>query len=1184
MQSRRCMDHNGCRGDSVRYRVCNDVSCEKNAQEFRAVQCAEYDGLPHDGKLYEWEPALSEEPCSLTCRAKGGGPVVTLNSRVHDGTRCYDGQDDHMCINGRCQKIGCDKTLGSGLELDECGKCGGNGSTCNRPDYYWDSQPTGPCSTTCGGGYQILSSVCLDRKDSRVNEDRCDPSTRPHSLTTTCNDHTCPTRWQTGSWASCSASCGTGYQLREVYCTEPRGRDHVKVADHYCTNKRSSDSQDSHMCIDWKHIHGGVSLMTPIGSVKGSTAYPILGSIRGHTSYPTIGPIKGCIMDPTIGPIKGYTRHPISALPQHHQFTTSWWGEEAGGGVGLASEEGVAPLMPRPQALTTDQQVPSEPTYMTGNWSACSVTCGDGIRTRSVTCKIFLEFSRTVAVLPDDQCPGIKPPSSNGCVLPPCPHAMTRDAAHEPSIASLEDPNESFHINKDTDADGPKVHETPFLPLLVDEDAANTPQAEDEDVLAMSTGDLPIPQAQAYNKPHPALHSFEAPGEHQQFVPDDPMHGSHFDHYDSYEMANNKAHRRPVIGRTADMNSIEIDLGGGEDAGSYPGSYLVGEGDDYKWTTSGFSPCSVSCLGGVQESVVRCIRKQDEKIVDPGLCQLTERPDMITRTCNDQPCPPRWNITDFNTCSQQCGGGIQVREVVCIHEVTRGGRNTLVVPDSLCPQPPPHAQRHCNMLDCMPQWTPGKWSKCSKTCGGGVKTREVTCQQTLSLGQVVDKPHTDCPRRRPAHIRKCNKRACHSNTIGGQISHLDHPIIYAQIRQNYVQSKFMKKLTLKVGGSATVFRGVMVKVKCPVRRFDRSRITWWFEGSQVGTAGNSIVTSKGVLKIRKVQYVDAGVYICRAGLSEAKLRLMVKALPASFSSSEERNPPGGERNEVSQIGYGSQMKSNNNKYNKDYKTSWMSSGSERRKGRRRDRDRKKNKAERKQVSANEKKAKERARSGRRRNKPNKQNKPSPTQTTIRPILPYPSSHKVETLGEGPFKASSKNIHTVEEVSSNESSNAFDTGQAASRHDYVYGTVTHHTSATSSDKDEPPQGKGPLDKWDFGSNIFGSINHLTDENIVSKEIPPVFGKVNHHSEEHEQELSKIKPKSKGSRITSDEHHVFGTITHHKPPATTNLTDPPERTPIYSLESSGNSIEDDLKSLGNKLSLSEESSVSNNQNSF
>ncbi|GBP79723.1 ADAMTS-like protein 1 [Eumeta japonica] len=81
---------------------------------------------------------------------------------------------------------------------------------------------------------------------------------------------------------------------------------------------------------------------------------------------------------------------------------------------------------PPPQAkaerLIGEPDVPVEATYIKDEeWGPCSVTCGEGWRKREVHCKIFLEFSRTIAKLPDSKCVGPKPvEETERCVMEPC--------------------------------------------------------------------------------------------------------------------------------------------------------------------------------------------------------------------------------------------------------------------------------------------------------------------------------------------------------------------------------------------------------------------------------------------------------------------------------------------------------------------------------------------------------------------------------------------------------------------------------------------------------------------------------------------------------------------------------------------------------------------------------------------
>ncbi|MPC22684.1 A disintegrin and metalloproteinase with thrombospondin motifs 2 [Portunus trituberculatus] len=104
-------------------------------------------------------------------------------------------------------------------------------------------------------GYQMLSAVCEEESSGRrVSEDLCDPSSRPVPAILTCNPHACPTTWQTGEWGTCSVSCGSGgYQLREVFCAEPRNTSVVRVADHNCAPPRPRHRRgcNPHKCPRW---------------------------------------------------------------------------------------------------------------------------------------------------------------------------------------------------------------------------------------------------------------------------------------------------------------------------------------------------------------------------------------------------------------------------------------------------------------------------------------------------------------------------------------------------------------------------------------------------------------------------------------------------------------------------------------------------------------------------------------------------------------------------------------------------------------------------------------------------------------------------------------------------------------------------------------------------------------------
>ncbi|XP_051981577.1 ADAMTS-like protein 2 [Xyrauchen texanus] len=126
-----------CTGNAKKYHLCNTKECPATGRSFREEQCWSFNSQVYNGKYYHWKPLypddyvhISSNPCDLHCTTSDGQRQLMVPAR--DGTSCKYSNFRGVCVNGRCEPIGCDGILFSPNTLDKCGVCQGNGSSCSR--------------------------------------------------------------------------------------------------------------------------------------------------------------------------------------------------------------------------------------------------------------------------------------------------------------------------------------------------------------------------------------------------------------------------------------------------------------------------------------------------------------------------------------------------------------------------------------------------------------------------------------------------------------------------------------------------------------------------------------------------------------------------------------------------------------------------------------------------------------------------------------------------------------------------------------------------------------------------------------------------------------------------------------------------------------------------------------------
>ena len=296
--------------------------------------------------------------------------------------------------------------LGQIIDVDT-GNCSGktkpsqSNKLCARS---WSTGSWGSCSRSCGGGSRSRSVYCQAGYD-------CSMYSRPSS-STSCNTHKCSGTWSTGSWSSCSATaCGTtGTQTRSVSC--PSNLD--------CSSSpkpSSSRSCSAPACV--------AQCTWSVGS-WGSCSATACGTSGTQTRSVTKSGPAGCTGPSSPKPASSQSCK--AAACGQCTWSVGSWGSCSATACGTTgtqyrsvSKSGPAgctgPTSPKPASSQSCKAPACRYTYswQTGNWGSCSKSCGGGSQRRSVTCK-----RSDGASVSGSHCGGSTPASSRSCNTQAC--------------------------------------------------------------------------------------------------------------------------------------------------------------------------------------------------------------------------------------------------------------------------------------------------------------------------------------------------------------------------------------------------------------------------------------------------------------------------------------------------------------------------------------------------------------------------------------------------------------------------------------------------------------------------------------------------------------------------------------------------------------------------------------------
>ncbi|KAI1230494.1 hypothetical protein IHE44_0009954 [Lamprotornis superbus] len=345
--------------DSPRY------DCPPGSQDFRELQCAEFDNVPFRGKYYTWKTYRGGgvKACSLNCLAEGFNFYTERAAAVVDGTPCRQDSND-ICVNGECKHVGCDRVLGSDSKEDKCRVCGGDGSSCETIEGVFNQ------SLPEGGYEEVIQipkgSVHIDIRELNLSI----------------------------NYLALRGDSGEYFINGKLSIDHPRRFDIAGTTFHY---RRSPEEPESLEALGPTNITLFVMVLvrTELQGIRYKFNAPVGRDGSSLYSWHYTPWTKCSVLCAGGSQIQSVVCRKLSdgsTVPNH-----------------FCSADTKVPE--RQRSCNTE---PCPPAWAIGNWSECSRSCNEGVRTRSVFCKRKISASEE-KTLDDASCSQPRPKMLEPC-------------------------------------------------------------------------------------------------------------------------------------------------------------------------------------------------------------------------------------------------------------------------------------------------------------------------------------------------------------------------------------------------------------------------------------------------------------------------------------------------------------------------------------------------------------------------------------------------------------------------------------------------------------------------------------------------------------------------------------------------------------------------------------------------